>query len=285
MFVDDAQIDLEEQNVNTAPTPAAGRIALVADSFTGHLWQIDDQGVALDLCYPVNLRYAHYQWDCNNLGTAANIQGWQCSTIALGTITNVTNSIASGTPTATQAINLQNHPGVLSFSSSTTANSGGQCTWGGTTTGSPVAAGRVYDFVFFTVNLANATIRLGTNDSFSVADSVDGVYIEVLPGGIASGKSSNNSVQTVSASSFTLAANTWYHARISIPTATTGLFQIFNEAGTLLWSDTVTGNIPTGVGRNSLPRFIVTNSTTTATLVCQLDMASWKGSVTRGALR
>lgn len=285
MFVDDARIVLEEQDVNTAPTPAAGRIALVADSFTGHLWQIDDQGVALDLCYPVNLRYAHYQWDCNNLGTAANIQGWQCTALFSGTITNVTVSIASGTPTSIQALNLANHPGVISFSSSTTANSGGQCTWGGITTGTPVAAGRIYDYVICPINLANATAMLGVNDAFNNADAVDGVYIEIAPGGIASGKSANNSVRSVTASTFTLTGNSWYHMRVTITSSTAALFQIFSEAGALLWSDTVTGNIPTGVGRNCLPRFIVTNSTTTATLLCQLDMASWKGPVTRGALR
>jgi hypothetical protein len=284
MFVDDAKLIIEEQNVADVTTPAPGYITLFADRFTGHLWQKDDQGIATDLCFPVNTRYALYQWDCNNIGTAANIGGWQCSAIALGTIVNVTNSIASGTPTATQAINLANHPGVISFSSSTTANSGGQCTWGGNTTGTPALAGRVYEFIIYPVNLTNATIRMGTNDSFSVADSVDGVYIQVDPGGIAVGKSSNNSVQTLSASTFTLTMNTWYHARISITSSTTALFEIISEAGVLLWSDTVAGNIPTAVNRNSLPRFIITNSTTTATFLCQLDMVSWKGPVTRGAI-
>lgn len=284
MFVDDAKIIIEEQNVADVTTPATGRITLFADRFTGHLWQKDDQGVAIDLCYPVNTRYALYQWDCNNLGTATNIGGWQCTTLFSGTIANVTVSIASGTPTATQALNLANHPGVISFSSSVTVNSGGQCTWGGITTGTPVVVGRVCDFIICPINLANSTIRMGFNDAFNQDDAVDGVYIEVAPGGIASGKSASNSARSVSASSFTLAANTWYHARISVTSATTGLFEIISEAGVVLWSDTVTGNIPTGNGRNCLPRFIITNNATTVTLLCQLDMVSWKGPVTRGAI-
>ena len=285
MFVDDARIIIEEQAVAGATTPSDGRISLFADAFTGHFWQIDDQGVATDICFPVNTRYILEQWDCNNLATAANIGGWQCSTILAGTIANVTTGIASGTPVNNQAVNLGNHPGVLSFSSSATANSGAQCTWGGSAIGFPAVTGRIFEFVFFTVNLANATIRLGTNDSTTVADSVDGVYIEVAPGGIASGKSSDNSAQSVTASTYTLDANTWYHARVRVTSATAALFEIISEAGAVLWSDTVTGNIPTGVNRNSLPRFIATNSTTTATLICQLDMVSWKGPVARGALR
>jgi hypothetical protein len=284
MFVDDAKLIIEEQNVADVTKPATGYITLFADRFTGHLWQEDDQGVSTDLCFPVNTRYALYQWDCNNIGTAANIGGWQCSAIATGTIANVTTSIASGTPTTTQALNLANHPGVISISSSATANSGAQCTWGGTATGTPLVAGRVSDFILCPINLANATIRMGFSDTANQNDAVDGAYIEVAPGGIASGKSANNSTRSTTATTFTLVANTWYHARISVTSATTALFEIISEAGVVLWSDSVTGNIPTDNGRDCLPRFIVTNSAAAATFLCQLDMASWKGPVARGAI-
>ena len=225
--------------------------------------------------------------DCAGLASAA-INGWQATVVSAGTIAVVTTSVATftvGINTATQAANLANHPGVLSFTSSTTANSGAQYTWGAATAGVTLKGGEVAEFIFFPINFATSTYRFGIHDASTSADAVDGVYFEMSTSGVLTGKASNNSVRTTSAAIATLTAATWYHARLKLnANATAVTFTVYNQTGAVVGTpQTVTTNIPTAVGRDALPRFIVTNSGVTATLLAQLDLAGWKSPVTRGA--
>lgn len=288
MYVDDSRITLEKIPANTTAgqqpisSPPAGSVSLYVDNLTNHISQIDENGVYIDLCYPSFVRYFNWQWDCEANTTAANIPGWQMSLIGTGTSAIVTTGIASGTPTTTQAVNLPNHPGVLSYSSSTTANSGVQVAWGANTGGIQLRAGLIFDCMFFPVTFANTTYRFGFTDSTSSADSVDGVYFEINGSSSIVAKTAANSVRTTGAATGTLTASAWYHARIYVNSLTSAVFYIYDEAGAQVFTDTITTNIPSGAGRETLPRFIVTNSSGVATFLAQIDFIGWRGALTRG---
>jgi hypothetical protein len=95
-------------------------------------------------------------------------------------------------------------------------------------------------------------------------------------------------VRSNTAALTTLAANTWYHGRITVnPTATLVLFEVFSDAGVLLGSASLTTNIPTATGRETGAGIIGTNSGTTATDIAYVDYmsVSFKGRpLQRGAL-
>lgn len=290
MFVDDGNIVLEKQPLAGSPLapviPSAapsGSIKIFSDFITGHAHQIDESGVYVDLCYPSFLRYVNWSWECDGGATATNIGGWQNSAIGSGTIALTNATITSGTPTTAQCVDSQNHPGCLSFSSSSAANSGIQCTWGTASGGMLLKAGIVFDCIFYVVSVANATYRFGFCDTSTSADAVDGAYFEIQPGGTLVAKTASNSVRTQGAASFAIPVDAWYHARVSVNSLTEVIFTLFSTTGVSLFTDTITTNIPSGSGRETLPRFIVTNSTTTATFICQLDYIGWRAPLQRGA--
>jgi len=183
-------------------------------------------------------------------------------------------AIGSGTnttvPTGT-AIDV-NHPGVILIRSSTAANSG-YFYLGGTSTNSAlmvINGGEVFNFVFRTMaGFTNTTLRFGFPNTLSVTAPNDGVWLEFLGNSTLQGRTGNAGSLSTTASNFSLSTSTWYHGRVSINEAKTqALFQLYSEAGSLLWTDTLSNNIP-GATRTTRPGFIVTNSGTTATdLLC-----------------
>lgn len=288
MYVDDGKVVLEKiaagtlPGANPVPLPGSGDIVLYADNLTNHLHQIDDSGLYVDICYPSFLRYFNWSWDCESNASTANVPGWQNSVIGAGTLAVVTTGIASGTPTTNQAVDLGNHPGVLSLSSSATVNSGVQITWGANTNAIQLRAGLVFDCVFFPVTFANTVYRIGFTDSATSADSVDGVYFELNGSADVVAKTSSNSVRTTGTATATLSASTWYHARIYVTSTSSVSYFVFNAAGTQIFTDTITTNIPSGNGRETQLRFIVTNSSGAATFLAQLDYIGWRGALARG---
>lgn len=166
-----------------------------------------------------------------------------------------------------------NHPGIMHFTSSTSANSGGRVTTGNTAI--RLGGGEVAEFVFTCPAPTNTTIRLGFIDTTSSADCVDGAYIEMQAGGACVGKTSNNSTRTTSATIATLSASTWYIARIVVRKDLSGVdFYIFDDNGNLLGSQSNTTNIPTGSGRETGHGIIATNSGTSAVEILRLDFMS-----------
>lgn len=99
--------------------------------------------------------------------------------------------------------------------------------------------------------------------SFGFADTlvtpfaaVDGCYFDCqVVGGVQAtiyGVCAAASVRSNTATSFVLAPGTWYHLLVSLnTTATLVTFSIFNDAGALLWSDTLNSNIPTAPGQET----------------------------------
>jgi hypothetical protein len=178
----------------------------------------------------------------------------------------------------------QNHPGQWLLVSSATANSGYRCT---SIADLRIGGGEVFDFVFRTMAaFTGTTLRAGFHDSTTSADAVDGCYFEFSGTGAIVGKTSSNSVRSTTATLATLAVNTWYHIRLTVnANATSVLFEVFNDAGVLQGSASLTTNIPTVAGRETAAGFVATNSGTVATQLITADYMSWKSTRTlaRGA--
>ena len=133
-------------------------------------------------------RMPFYSTDFLGLSNAATMEAhlpWDINLISSGTQSKIAASDA-----------LKNHPGILRFTSSTTANSGARCQ---TSTGDLLfAGGESAEFIFYIATLTNTTIRMGFHDSVTSADAADGAYVEIPSTGAAVLKTANNSTRTTS---------------------------------------------------------------------------------------
>ena len=162
---------------------------------------------------------------------------------------------ATGTGTVALTAADSDHPGIINLSTSTTANSGYALL---TDTNVFRLAGREQTTIIFRPSLkaANATrIFMGFIDSNAASTAiVDGVYINVT-GNITvglrlEGIAQNNSIQVRTASSYTLAGNTWYRVNITIVNTTFVQYELYNNTG-LLWTDNTTSGVPLATGRET----------------------------------
>lgn len=194
-------------------------------------------------------------------------------------------AISSGTNSTVPAAGTlsPNHPGVVLFRSSTTANSG----WNYNTAVNLIrlAAGATYNLTaWLPASLTGTSIRLGFQDSTTAA-STDGVYIDFAASSLApTCIARNNSTQTQSVAIATLAVSTWYHFRVEVISAVLARCSIWSDAGALLGSQDVTTNIPTASGRETGVVTTATNSGTVATDLIAVDhiSVSWSTALTRG---
>jgi hypothetical protein len=185
------------------------------------------------------------------------------------------SAVSSGTvaQAASGTVTTKDHPGVVRFTSSTTANSGYRI--GTDLVSYRLGGGEAFSCVWRHETFTNTTCRIGFHDCSTSADAVDGCYIEVDTSGVASAKTASNSSRTTNATTVTLSTGTWYNCDIFLNSAGTLVdFIIRNDAGTVLLNVNNTTNIPTGSGRECGAVAIATNSGTTATLLFSLDYMS-----------
>lgn len=176
-------------------------------------------------------------------------------------------AIASGTMAVPSAgLVTSHHPGVVKARSSTTTNSGylvssnvGMFRLGG---------GEAFEAIFNITTLTTSTFRFGFHDSITFADAVDGVYLEILATGVATGKTSNNSARSSTGTTYTVSVGTWYRLLITVTSASRVDFYLYDDAGTQLWTDNLTTNIPSA--RETGAAVIATNSAVAAT-----DLVHW----------
>lgn len=167
------------------------------------------------------------------------------------------------------------HPGVVDVSSSTTANSGGY--YRTRTSAFKIEGGEATEFVFQPKVSGNTdtTIRMGFLNGNSANDATEGAYFE-LPAGSMNivGKTAHNSVWTTSSTIATLTVDTWYRAKLVVNSDATSItFNIYNDSGTLLGSQSIATNMPTFSTGHGV---IATNAGTTALALVWLDyMALW----------
>jgi len=168
---------------------------------------------------------------------------------------------------------VASHPGILRISSSTTANSGGYILTD--INAFLIGGGEIFEVIFqpLVANNTNTTIRMGFLDATTYVDAVDGAYFELSPGSLAiKGKTASNSIRSTTATSYTLTVSTWYRARLEVNSNATQVnFYVYDDSGTQLWTDSLTTNIPTALGRNTGAGVIATNSGITATALVYFD--------------
>lgn len=221
-------------------------------------------------------RTAGFRTSSDLLTTGTAQAGFLGSGISSGT--NSTNP-ASGVVTG-------NHPGCWLLRSSTTANSGYRINTDNDEF--RLLGGEIFEAVFRTsASFTNSLVRFGFLDSTSSTDATDGVYFELASTGILTGKTANNATRSTSAAVATLAVSTWYHGRVTINSdATSVAFDLFDDAGSVVGSQTLTSNIPTASGRETGAGLIATNAGTTSSDIIIVDFISVtiNRTLQRGAL-
>lgn len=158
-------------------------------------------------------------------------------------------AVSSGTATAMAG--TKDHPGIIVFRDSTTAN--GAYRVGTETTSLLLSGGEKAVFIFQSVGArSTARIRMGFDDSTNISTQpTDGAWLEIDPGTqVIRGACKNNAGPTYTGTTYTLTINTWYRGEVELnENATAATFRVFNGAGTELWSSTVSANIPNVTGR------------------------------------
>jgi hypothetical protein len=178
--------------------------------------------------------------------------------------------------TASYVNTLSNHPGYLVSNSASSANSGVRTLLLGNFSGlKPFSGGEIYECEFQpkVSGNANTTMRFGFIDTADSTNVVDGAYFELAEGSLnLVGKTASNSSRSTSSTILTLVVDTWYRCRITVNSnATSVLFAVYSESGTLLGSASLTDNIPTDAAYIFSAGFVNTNSSTTPTLLSWLD--------------
>ena len=190
---------------------------------------------------------------------------WDIDLISSGTTANAITSTSD----------MAQHPGILYLRSSSTINSGVLLK---ATTGTPsninrIVGGEVFEVVFKTpVTQTSITMRCGFHDATTVTAPVDGLYFEIVAGAVVA-KNTSNSVSTTSATIVTLSASTWYTLRIDVNSDATSVnYNIYNDTGDQQGATvTQTTNIPTAIGRECEPAFIITYGVAAVVDLCWID--------------
>jgi hypothetical protein len=141
-----------------------------------------------------------------------------------------------------------NHPGIITLYDSTTAG-GGYYIYT-STVGIDLTGYESSEFVFQIEQTANTNCRFGFMDDFLDASSTDGLHFAMLGTSTLRAYACNNTTCTEADTTYTITTNTWYTGTIETNSdATEATFTLYNEAGSSLWSETITSNVPTGVSR------------------------------------
>ena len=169
------------------------------------------------------------------------------SPFAGAAITGGTGFEGGGTITDT------NHPGTWLLQSVAAANSGYHIklhTSGSSIYDLLIGGGERFTSVSEFLADANTISRFGFIDLFTAAAPVDGVYFYAAAN-VVDGRTMSNSVGSVTGTTYTLTANTWYRFEISINAAANLVTYTIRlcSSGAILWTSTLNTNIPTGAGR------------------------------------
>jgi len=177
------------------------------------------------------------------------------------------------------------HPGMVSVSTSATASSGYCYQITGAST-YLLDGGYVTELVFKPLTkTGNGTMgRFGFMDTFTAAESVDGVYFNMtqMPNNTSIeiiGIASNNSIRTATPTRYNLTNNTFYNLMVWLPSKTQANYYVFSESNALLWNDNITVTtqqyIPVATGRETSNAVCFwTSGATTAQLMANLDYIS-----------
>ena len=185
-------------------------------------------------------------------------------------------------------ISNENNPGVIAITSSVaSASSGGNIIPSSSV--SPrnyaVGVGMQYDLIMRTNALsANVIMRFGIiAGTTNATQPSDGVYLRLNNNDLV-GQTANASVRSQTSAYTGISATTWYHFRVKMVSSSLAVYELYNMDGTLLWTDSLTTNLP-NIGGGVQPTFIAYNQIAEARQICQVDYISFTyPPMNRGAL-
>jgi hypothetical protein len=177
------------------------------------------------------------------------------------------SAIGAGTLTSPAAGSVDaNRPGVVSLRSSATANSGYRVGFDTLLLGKLSAFEAIWQLRTF----SGTTVRAGFHDATSIADAVDGVYFEVS-NAVVTPKTASNSVRS-SGTTFNMSSAAWYRFQVMVNAGgTLATFNIFDATNALLFTTTLSTNIPVASARETNAAIIATSSGTSAAELALLD--------------
>ncbi len=189
-------------------------------------------------------------------------------------------AVSSGTAGLSTANYSASTSGIVRLVSSTTTDSGYRI--GGGNTFLVIKGGEIFRAAVAVVGFTNNTIRIGFHGCSTVADAINGIYFEITSSAIVF-KTSQLSTRTTSSTVYTATANTFYKFEILVNSnATSVTGNIYDVTGvTLLGTATITTNIPSTTSNLTNVQVIGTNSTSTATDICDVDYLYSEFTVTR----
>ena len=143
-----------------------------------------------------------------------------------------------------------NHPGVLQWRAGTSGTSGIRV---GTDAHVLLIGGNeIYTSSVYFQSFVDEGYNIGFNDTVGSGDSTNGVYIYMTSSGVFAGKTSQASTRSTTGTNYTCSLSTWYRFVVLLASgASRATFYIYSDAGTLLWSDYLTTNLPTAVGQQT----------------------------------
>jgi len=153
------------------------------------------------------------------------------------------SSAISGGAAQLYTTTIANHTGVWQIlSHSSNANSGESFIYG--TTSYAISQGGMEVILYFSPQHANTTGRFGVSAAATFAANYIACFIDTSLS--FKGEAKDAATTSTTGTSYTLVAGTWYQGRIHVNQAGTLVtFELRDESGILLWTDTVSTNIPT----------------------------------------
>lgn len=185
---------------------------------------------------------------------------------------------ALGAGSALVVASIPNHPGVIR-STQSGANTGYRFSMN--LLNPYLGGGEVMEFIFQAQSTSNTVFRLGLQDSVNSTAPSNGGWIHVA-GTTLNGKTAAGGSTSTTGTSYTISTSVWYRARVFVADgAGTVYFELYTCAdGALVWSDSLSANIPTIAGREVGPVATFYKTTAGTVDLADLDWMSFYGSRT-----
>lgn len=151
-------------------------------------------------------------------------------------------AISGGSASGVSA--TSHHPGSIRVLSGSPANSGYY--WVAANNNLILSGKEQADFVFKTASSWTSRMnRFGFQDSITIMLPTDGAYLD-MNGRYLTGKTRAGGAGSTTGTGYNLSANTWYRVRIIVNSnASLITFLLYSAAGSQLWTNTLSTNIPT----------------------------------------
>jgi uncharacterized protein with putative carbohydrate binding module len=142
-----------------------------------------------------------------------------------------------------------------------------------------LGGGESVEIIFQAQSTSNTVFRLGFQDGVTTTAPNNGAWVNVA-GTTLSGKTAANGTTSTTGTTYTISATTWYRMRVFVSdNAGTVYFELYTcSDGALVWSDSLTTNIPTVAGREVLVGALFYKTTAGTVDLADIDWLSYYGS-------